>query len=347
VAWEGPRDGAALCFFGDDEMGMGIRAAIAGLVGLAALPSQAEARQATAIVITSAQSDWIQIGEIEAFAGGVDVAAQSSGGVASGSGSYSSESSADKANDGSTSGDYPNIYHSSYKGGFLRVDFARRADVTRIVLYPRTDCCGDRNNYRYTLYDGDQVVATGSLDARGGPVTVDVESDASASPGSWSVGAWNPWSSTCSASATRTRDVTCVVGEAAVDASRCPAPAPAASETGEQLSGCSYAATTTPSSDWSTCSGDRQSRSVIVACRRSDGQAVDASFCSDASSTETRTCVSAAPADGQTGGQGQGSSTSSPSSPAGSGSGAGGSNAGTVGSGPAVIMRRPIPLRSR
>ena len=275
-----------------------MRALLAGLLGTMVTAAPAQARQATSIVIVTASNDWIQVGELQAFAGGTNVALQSNGGIASGNGSYSGQSTPDKANDGSTDGNYPNIYHAAYIGGaFLRIDFAQKADVTKIVLYGRTDSYSNRNYLSYTLYDGGTAVGTGILDARDGPATADLPTD----EGSWSIGDWSEWSSTCSADATRTRTVTCMQGPNAAADDQCLAPKPTTSEDGEQVAGCTYAAQTTPSSAWSTCVADVQSRPVTATCRRSDGVTVGNAFCPGASvTTETRTCISAStgPANG-------------------------------------------------
>src|SRR3546814_8713465 len=61
----------------------------------------------------------------------------------------------------------------------------------------------------------------------------------------WQSGAWSGWNSSCSASATRTRSVTCrrdPLGTTVAD-SFCASAKPATSEVSGQYGGCSYSAT--------------------------------------------------------------------------------------------------------
>src|SRR3546814_6769693 len=58
---------------------------------------------------------------------------------------------------------------------------------------------------------------------------------------SWITGAWGGWSSTCSASATRTRSVSCQRSDGAIVADgNCAGGKPATSEVSAQYGGCSY-----------------------------------------------------------------------------------------------------------
>src|SRR3546814_5245013 len=68
---------------------------------------------------------------------------------------------------------------------------------------------------------------------------------------SWITGAWGGWSSTCSASATRTRSVSCQRSDGAIVADgNCAGGKPATSEVSAQYGCCSYS----PSyGGWSTC----------------------------------------------------------------------------------------------
>src|SRR3546814_5311765 len=79
----------------------------------------------------------------------------------------------------------------------------------------------------------------------------------------------------CSASATRTRSVSCQRSDGAIVADgNCAGGKPATSEVSAQYGGCSYS----PSyGGWSTCVSGTQSRSVT--CTRSDGVQVAASYC--------------------------------------------------------------------
>src|SRR3546814_9309811 len=94
---------------------------------------------------------------------------------------------------------------------------------------------------------------------------------------SWITGAWGGWSSTCSASATRTRSVPCQRSDGAIVADgNCAGGKPATSEVSAQYGGCSYS---TSYGGWSTCVSGTQSRPVT--CTRSDGVQVAASYCGD------------------------------------------------------------------
>src|SRR5690606_30183013 len=105
-------------------------------------------------------------------------------------------------------------------------------------------------------------------------------------------GAWSPWSSTCSASATRTRSVSCRRSDGTiVGNSECTGRGVAltpTSETSAQYGSCSY---TPEYGSWSSCSGGTQTRSV--ACRRSTGHLVPSSYCglSGSPTTQSQTCV--------------------------------------------------------
>ena len=118
-----------------------------------ALASPAQAVVATSITIKSgfAWGDWLQIGELQVFAGGVNVALASNGATVFGSGSYDAFSTPDKAIDGNISTAYPNIYHSDGTGPteYLEVKFANAVDISDIVIYGRSDCCSERNLFTY------------------------------------------------------------------------------------------------------------------------------------------------------------------------------------------------------
>jgi hypothetical protein len=103
---------------------------------------------------------------------------------------------------------------------------------------------------------------------------------------SWNVGGWSGWSSTCSASATRTRAVSCRRSDGTtVSDGYCAGGKPATSEVSAQYGGCSY----TPSyGSWSACTSGSQTRSVT--CTRSDGVQVAASYCGT-TPTQTQSCT--------------------------------------------------------
>ena len=98
----------------------------------------------------------------------------------------------------------------------------------------------------------------------------------------WQSGAWSGWNSSCSASAVRTRSVTCErspLGTTVAD-SFCAAAKPATSEVAAQYGGCSYSATNWSGwSAWSSTCSASASRTQTAQCRRSDGPIVAASEC--------------------------------------------------------------------
>ncbi|PZQ54875.1 MAG: hypothetical protein DI570_22765 [Phenylobacterium zucineum] len=134
----------------------------------------AAATVATSIRIQNAKTggDWLQIGELQVFSAGVNIALASGGALVYGTGSYSPESNPGKAVDGNVSTAYPDIYHSDGAGPteYLEVKFTGAFDVSDIVIYGRGDCCGERNYFTYQLFEfgrhGSVLVAEGVLDAR-------------------------------------------------------------------------------------------------------------------------------------------------------------------------------------
>lgn len=174
--------------------------AAAAIIGLG---TPAAATVATSIIITSGKAggDWLQIGELQVFAGGVNIALASGGAQVFGSGSYDLSSQPGKANDGNISTAYPNIYHSDGSGPteYLEVKFTGAFDVSDIVIYGRTDCCGDRNLFAYQLRNfgqyGSMLVAEGALDARNAdamataklPTTPGAQAPGVPEPGAWAL----------------------------------------------------------------------------------------------------------------------------------------------------------------
>ncbi len=109
---------------------------------------------------------------------------------------------------------------------------------------------------------------------------------------SWSLGDWSNWSSSCSATATRTRSVVCERsnnGGQAVEDGECltAGSKPMSSETAPIYSGCTFSASY---GQWSVCASGSQSRPVT--CTRSDGVQVDPSACGFTNSTQTASCTS-------------------------------------------------------
>jgi hypothetical protein len=100
-------------------------------------------------------------------------------------------------------------------------------------------------------------------------------------------GEWGAWSSTCSTTATHSRDVTCIRADGrTVDSTLCPQPLPATSEKASVLTSCSYVPAY--SASYSECRSGSQS-APIVSCTRSDGVQVDNALC--AQQTTTRSCI--------------------------------------------------------
>jgi hypothetical protein len=99
----------------------------------------------------------------------------------------------------------------------------------------------------------------------------------------WNVGSWGAYDSTCSNSTPRSRTVNCRRSDGATVAdSQCASQGakPATSESGSNLTGCTFE--WTPATPWvyaSTCSTST-SRSRTTSCRRSDGTVVADSSCS-------------------------------------------------------------------
>ncbi|GEM_PF-3319695 len=139
----------------------------------------ANAVLATSIRIKSALPDYLQIGELQVFAGGVNIALASNGATVSGSGGYMG-SSPDTAIDGIISTIYPDIYHSDGDGSTERllVTFAQAYDISDIVIYGRSDYGSNLNLFTYELFlwgqQGDMLVGEGLLDARNAPYSASV-----------------------------------------------------------------------------------------------------------------------------------------------------------------------------
>lgn len=97
----------------------------------------------------------------------------------------------------------------------------------------------------------------------------------------WQKGTWSPWSSTCSATAQRVRDVTCHRSDGSIVNSGCStADMPVRSETAAIYTGCGYEWSPDAWASPSYCGNVVQYRNVP--CRRSDGTTVNDSFCTGA-----------------------------------------------------------------
>jgi hypothetical protein len=130
----------------------------------------------TSITIQNSQGNWLQVAEVQAFSGATNVALATNGGSAAATSVYAAGvSTAAKAIDGNTGGNYytDTIYHGGAGNGtdVLTISFAG-ANLTSFSVFGRTDCCNERDTYTYTLFNGANVVGQGALDARSGPATV-------------------------------------------------------------------------------------------------------------------------------------------------------------------------------
>lgn len=150
---------------------MKVKSMLAAMAAAALATSPATAATAIKLEITSTNNTWLQIAEVQAFNSSlVNVAAAAAGGTAVGAvpGTWNSTSTADKAIDGIISQMFPNMYHPSTEGGAnaLIVTFASLADITKITIFGRGDCCSTRDIFNFKLFDGsNSVVASGVLDA--------------------------------------------------------------------------------------------------------------------------------------------------------------------------------------
>ena len=134
---------------------------------LVAVPANAVVvTNATSIRITSALSDHLQVAEVQAFNfASTNVAL---GGTAIGSSTYASYSSADKAIDGNTGGNFytDTIYHpaGSSSSEFLEISFAP-ASLSSLTIFGRTDCCSQRDMYNVQIFAGSNLLYSGVLNA--------------------------------------------------------------------------------------------------------------------------------------------------------------------------------------
>ena len=139
---------------------------------------------ATSVVLTAVSGSCIQIAELEAFAGGLNVASAANGGVATGSTPYDGQANVGRINDGVKPAGYPNIFHSQCGAGdFAKVTFAQPVTLDRLAVYGRSDCCQGRDVFNYRIYNGTTQIASGILDASQGSAETQPEVDSS-----WSLG---------------------------------------------------------------------------------------------------------------------------------------------------------------
>jgi len=111
---------------------------------------------------------------------------------------------------------------------------------------------------------------------------------------SWNEGAWSPYSSTCSARATRTRDVSCLRsdGTAAPESSCDPSARPAAGETSPVYEGCSFGWKTGEFLDPGPACTTAETQTRTVTCQRDlDGSVAPDASCSPQPRPESTTVV--------------------------------------------------------
>lgn len=132
--------------------------------------TSAHATDVTTIRIQNGIPTWLQIAEIQAFKYGsaTNIALTA---TATATSVYTPAFSANKANDGVTAGDFYATpgYHSGSESGseFFDLTFAAPVDLQSFTIFGRTDNNGNlRDLYTYTLYNGANIVGTGTLDAR-------------------------------------------------------------------------------------------------------------------------------------------------------------------------------------
>ena len=169
-----------------------------------------------------------------------------------------------------------------------------------------TSTCGDgltRTRRVYCLRSDGQEVGPASCASLGeAPPESDVSSNYSGCSTAWSEGGFGAWSSTCSATATRDQDVTCVqqrpTGPVAVDDALCPsATKPGGRQTAAVYTGCTAVwATGNFVADPRACSASAvDTRSVTCTQTRPDGSTFTApseSLCTAAKPAATQPAVS-------------------------------------------------------
>ena len=167
--------------------------------------------------------------------------------------------------------------------------YCQRSGGGTNVILGATDhefCSGDRPDY--------DNVASGDPDALGYDRNVTQTNACTTTDHDWQRGAWGPWSSTCSATATRTRTVTCerrFDGTTQDDSNCDQSEDHAAVDIRPVYSGCSYerGTTITNTGPWEDACATNTSRTLTYNCLRSDGTTVAANECTSRSVDLTQT----------------------------------------------------------
>ena len=151
---------------------------------IAAVPASAvTVVGATKVTITNVANTWLQVAEVQAFNfASTNVALAANGGVATGgTGTWDATSTPGKAIDGNTGGGFltDTIFHPGTEaGGFLNVTFAAPTTLQSLTIWGRTDCCIDRDVYNVTIFGGNTVLFSGTINAVGQPGTVTFDAPA-------------------------------------------------------------------------------------------------------------------------------------------------------------------------
>lgn len=152
-----------------------MKSILAGLALSAAFLSAAPA--SAAAVVTSIQiknvygksgQSYLQIAELQAFSGLVNVAPQGTATATSVFIPGGNNAAPTFANDGSLGGTYPSIYHGNDGDGndVFTLTLTAATSIDSIAIFGRTDCCSYRDIYSFSLFNGTQLVQKGQLDAR-------------------------------------------------------------------------------------------------------------------------------------------------------------------------------------
>lgn len=133
---------------------------------------------ATSVLLTGNIRDaCMQISELEAYSGGVNVALASSGATVSSSPPYNASVPASSAIDGQKPPASSDMFHSQCTANdYLVVTFSKAFPISELVVYGRNDSLRSRDYFAFKVINGTQEVATGFLDAtQTGTARVNIE----------------------------------------------------------------------------------------------------------------------------------------------------------------------------
>ena len=157
-------------------MKLGLFAAVA----LIAVP--ANAVMVTSIRVTSAVNNYLQIAELQAFQGLINVAPH---GTATATSQLLSFTGAEKVNDGNYDGQPygGGMYISADTTSSLTLSFTRAYNISRVQIFGREDCCQDRDVYNIDFINDTVVTPAGTFDSSGqGPANTQFANFALAVP---------------------------------------------------------------------------------------------------------------------------------------------------------------------